>query len=563
MPDDTPVLGPPKDGLSVAFLTVEELYAGPYTFNLPWYQRAYAWSDDLALRLLNDIIQANEEHHQRYFIGHVLLARQIGQDRHVLVDGQQRAVTLMILFALLRDKLRGTEWATRLTPLLDASARPGDGQRQYRLTPQPAVQKFFRDYIQSPDALARPADEFALSEVEGNILRNRVQLGERLDAYQVEQGNLAGLAEFLLTRCLLVLEVIDGESENEAWKMLQTEENTGLPFHDSARAKVSLISAMQASEREAAGKLWEKCQAKLGDDGMQQLITHIRDLAYSKRSLEPVEKNIITRFGLNERGLQFMRAQLVPNAERLTALRQHQVGTTELRPQISRFLRHMEFAGHVYWCPAAMRWLECYGGSHRDSVAFFRLLARKVWLLRIAGADQVEHERRFIGLSNEIKLGHAPADMSELDVPAKLQRKARENLLSRTFYDKRYSRPVLRYLSDLLGADPGEISGDLVTIEHVLPRNPGERSNWAKVFGNVKSISDYAHRIGNLALLSFKDNQLVGNREYIDKREVLQNSGFVLSQDAATVDQWTPELVIDRSERLVRHMFEHWELDNE
>jgi len=561
MPDDSPVLGPPKEGLSVAFLTVEELYAGPYTFNLPWYQRAYAWSEDQALRLLNDVIQAYEERDQRYFIGHVLLARKIGEERHVLVDGQQRAVTLMILFALLRHKLRGTGWAARLTSLLDADTGSQRDEPRYRLAPQPAVETFFRDHIQSPDAMTRPADEFGLSEIEGNILRNRVRIDERLDEYLDEKSNLAGLAEFLLTRCLLVLEIIDGESENEAWTMLQTEENTGLPFHDSARAKVTLIGAMQADEREAAGKMWEQCQAKLGDDGMQQLITHIRDLSYSKRSLQPVEKDIVTRFRLDTRGLDFVREHLVPSADRLIKLRQHHVGSPEQQPSISRYLRHMECAGHVSWCPAAMRWIEMHDNSHPESIAFFRLLSRKVWLLRIAGADQVEHERRFIGLANEIKRGLLPSDMSELEVPGKLQRKARENLLSRTFYDKRYSRPVLRYLSDLLGSDPGEISGDLVTIEHVLPRNPGERSHWAQLFGSVKDISNYAHRIGNLALLSFKDNQLVGNREYADKRDILNNSGFVLSQDAAAAERWTPEHVVARSERLVRYMFEHWELE--
>ena len=556
MPDDIPVLGPPKEGLSVAFLTVEELYAGAYTFHLPWYQRAYAWSDDLALRLLNDIIQAYEHRDQRYFIGHVLLARQFGDERYVLVDGQQRAVTLMILFALLRHRLRGGDWAARLTPLLVTDA----AQQSYRLTPQPPVEAFFRDFIQAPDAMARPADEFGRSDVEGNILRNRIRMDERLEDYVDDRDDLEGLAEFLLTRCLLVLEIIDGESENEAWTMLQTEENTGLPFHDSARAKVTLIGAMQPGERETAGKMWEKCQAQLGDDGMQQLITHIRDLAYTRRSLQPVEKDVVTRFRLNTRGLEFMRTDLVPSAERLIQLRHHLVGSAGQRALISRYLRHMEFAGHVCWCPAAMRWLETRGGSHADSVEFFRLLARKVWLLRIAGADQVEHERRFMGLATEIQRGQSLSQMKELEAPSKLQRKARENLLSRTFYDKRYSRPVLRYLSDLLGSDPGEVSGDLVTIEHVLPRNPGERSNWAQVFGGVKEISNYAHRIGNLALLSFKDNQLVGNREYADKRDVLDNSGFVLSQDAAAAERWTPDHIDGRSERLVRFMFDHWGL---
>lgn len=554
------MMGPPKEGLTVAFQTVEELFAGPYLFNLPWYQRAYAWSEDLALRLLNDIINAHDERARRYFIGHVLLARQFGEERHVLVDGQQRAVTLMILFALLRHKLGTAEWDQRMSPLLDADAGVEGKEPRYRLAPQPTVEEFFRQQIQSPTAMTDDADEFGLSEVEGNILHNRIRLQERLNEYVDDKNDLASLTEFLLTRCLLVLEVIDGESENEAWKMLQTEENTGLPFHHSDRAKVTLIEAMKPEEREDAGKMWEKCQAKLGGDGMQQLIAHIRDLSSDQRSSQPVEKDIVTRYQLNRNGLDFMTRHLVPSARNLVALLHAEVGTPKDRPTISRYLRHLEWVGYIHWRPAGMCWLKSRDDSDPETAEFFRLLARKAWTLRISGADQVELERRFIALSKEIKSGVPINKMQELEVAPKWYHKTRENLLSRTFYDKRYSRIVLRYLSDLLGADSGVVEGDLVTIEHVLPRKPGKNSEWLQAFGDAKEISNYAHRIGNMALLSFKDNQRVGNREYADKRKVLERSGFILSVDAAEADQWAPDHVMARSERLVRHIFDHWQL---
>jgi Protein of unknown function DUF262/Protein of unknown function (DUF1524) len=550
---------PPKQGLSVEFVTVEELYAGPYTFNLPWFQRAYAWTEDLAQRLLSDIHQAYSDGAHRYFIGHVLLAHKSGEQRHALVDGQQRAVTLMILFALLRHRLAGTEAASRIAPLLEAGSGPEGAQ--YRLSPQPTLEKFFREHVQSPEAMSRPVDEATASEVERNILSNRARLDERLTELRDEGCDLAKLSEFLLTRCLLVLEVIDNEADNEAWRMLQIEENTGLPYHDGARAKVTLIEAMLPDERDEAGRLWEKSQAALGDSGMHQLINHIRDLSGRQRSSQPVEKDIVTRFRLNSHGLEFMHDHLVPSADRLVALRSHKVGHGRKRSEIDRYLRHMEWCGHVFWCPAGMRWLESNGGDHADTVEFFRLLSRKVWLLRITGADSVEHERRFITLCNEIADGCSIPEISELAVSGKLRGKVRENLLSRTFFFKRYSRPVLRYLSELMGADPGTIDGNSVTVEHVLPKSPDRHSKWLREFGSSKGVNSYAHRIGNMALLSFHDNQIVGNSEYIDKREVLKTSKFALSVDAAAADAWTAEHIQARSERLTNALFDHWQLE--
>jgi len=546
---------PPKDGLSVAVVTVEELYAGAYTFNLPWYQRAYAWTEELARRLLGDIHQAYEDGTRRYFIGHVLLARKAGETSHVLVDGQQRAVTLMILFAILRHKLAGTSLAERIVRLLEA--KTGAEDTIYRLMPQPALQAFFLKHVQSPDALSHSTEEFGASEVERNVINNRAALGELLDELSQAGTDLSDLAEFLLTRCLLVLEVVDDERDNEAWEMLQIEENTGLPFHDAARTKITLIEAMPPEQREDAGRLWENCQAQLGDDGMQQLVEHVRDLSVRRRSSQPVEKDIVTRYELDKVGLEFMERSLVPSAQRLAALRDHQVGTEDQRTEISLYLRHLECTGLPYWCLAGIRWLEKNGDGHADTASFFRLLARKTWLLRISGADKVEHQRRFIALSSQIDDGFTLAAMSELNVAEKTSTKVRENLLSRTFYVKGYSRSVLRYLSDLMGDKADAPESTNVTIEHVLPKSPRPGSDWARNFENSK---EFAHRIGNMALLSFQENQQVGNKEYGDKRRILANSRFAISRDAAQSESWSPEHVIERSETLVDVLFDHWRL---
>lgn len=545
----------PKEGLFVDFLTIEELYAGPYTFELPWFQRAYAWTEDLAKRLLGDIHQAYQAGANRYFIGHVMLARRSGETGHVLVDGQQRAVTLMILFAILRRKLAGTEKGARLVPLIEAGA--GADGPTYRLTPQPTLSKFFQRHVQSPDAFTAPIDEFGSSEAERNVLNNRTVLEETVNELAENGCNLEEFTEFLLTRCLLVLEIIDNEQNNEAWEMLQLEENTGLPFHDAARTKITLIETMPPEHRDEASQLWDQCQSELGNDGMQQLIRHIRDLSGRMRSSQPVEKDVATRFSLYQYGLNFVHEVLVPSAERLTAIRQHRVGSGESSAAITASIRHMELTGLPYWCIAGMRWLEQHGDGHQDTAEFFQLLSRKTWLLRISGADKVEHERRFIALSNQIEDGLRLNQMSELKVQKRMATKVRENLLSRTFYAKGYSRPVLRLLSDLLGDDPETVEASNVTVEHVLPKSPNAQSEWANAFGNPKA---YAHRLGNMALLTFQENQAVGNSEYQDKRKILAKSRFVLSRDAAQAGAWTPAHVLARSDALVGVMFDHWQI---
>ena len=119
---------------------------------------------------------------------------------------------------------------------------------------------------------------------------------------------------------------------------------------------------------------------------------------------------------------------------------------------------------------------------------------------------------------------------------------------------------MLRRISVLLGKDSGVIDGDRATIEHVLPRRPPPGSVWYHSFNAKKNISDQANRLGNLAILSFEDNQRAGAQAFEGKRQILQQSGFVLSEDIASLPEWTPAHLDDRTNRLVTALYEAWNL---
>ena len=544
-----------KQGLHVEFLTVEDLFSGRFTFYLPWFQRAYAWTEDHADRLLTDITLAMRAGERRYFIGHIMLSGAPDSRHKALVDGHQRTVTLTILFALLRRATQSAPMHARLDRMILAD--PADGVA-FRLSPQPSVAAFFRDHIQLEQDAEHLIDLVEASDTERNILNNRNKLAATLQDLNLAEGEIDLLADYIMRRCVLVTEIVD--DEEEAWQMLETEEGTGLAFHASERHKITLISTMPREEQEAAGRIWESWQSALGDDGISELLYHLRELSSRRRSSQPVEKDIVTRFALARSGLAFMQEHFIPGAERMIAIRTGQIGRTEHRPLVAKCIDHMDWLGHKYWYPPAIKWLQQRGSDDPLTLSFFELLERKTWLLRIAGADPLEHLRRFNALIQQIDQETPPSAISELAVPDKTLRNAIQSLLSRTFYDKKFSRPVLRYVCELYGADPGYIDGKRVTVEHVLPRSPDNNSQWRKDFGTRKQIGDFAHRIGNMAFLSFEANQAVGNKDYAVKRQYLAESGFALSSDAAQAEEWTPQHVLARSEALVDVLLANWSL---
>ena len=88
--------------------TIEQIFGDTEAFyNMPIYQRPYAWDKERVEQLWYDILEAyknnlqDKEIDKNYFLGSVVVVDK-GKYQDV-VDGQQRLTTLTILFCTLRD----------------------------------------------------------------------------------------------------------------------------------------------------------------------------------------------------------------------------------------------------------------------------------------------------------------------------------------------------------------------------------------------------------------------------------------------------------------------------
>ena len=89
--------------------TIRGLFDGSKIFNIPKYQRAYAWEKEHLEDFVDDI--ENQKLDKDYFFGTILFQekKEMSDDFENIdiVDGQQRITTLIIFMKLLLDQLRG------------------------------------------------------------------------------------------------------------------------------------------------------------------------------------------------------------------------------------------------------------------------------------------------------------------------------------------------------------------------------------------------------------------------------------------------------------------------
>lgn len=92
---------------------LEFLGSGKRTFNIPVYQRNYDWKTEHCTRLFKDIEKIAFSNYQiEHFLGTVVyVISQIQPNflEFVLIDGQQRITSIMLLLKALYDAIEGEE----------------------------------------------------------------------------------------------------------------------------------------------------------------------------------------------------------------------------------------------------------------------------------------------------------------------------------------------------------------------------------------------------------------------------------------------------------------------
>ena len=87
---------------------LKRIFSDDYLFEIPAYQRPYAWTTEQAAELLDDLLtvmgaDGKMDDVSPYFLGSIVLIKDASRARAQVVDGQQRLTTLTILFCVLRE----------------------------------------------------------------------------------------------------------------------------------------------------------------------------------------------------------------------------------------------------------------------------------------------------------------------------------------------------------------------------------------------------------------------------------------------------------------------------
>lgn len=549
---------------------LRKIFSDDFVFEIPNYQRPYAWTTEQADELLNDLLQPLEDSAlavddiDPYFLGSVVLVKDDDKPEAQIVDGQQRLTTLSILFSALRGALDSTAADDMNAFLYEKGNEITGTPNRYRLSLRPRDREFFRTYVQEIGGLDQliALDGATLSDSQRNIQSNASLYIRRLDS--LDSSLLVRLAKYVITQCYLV--AVSTPDLDSAYRIFSVMNDRGLELSHADILKAEVVGRLPADQEDSYTTKWEDAEEHLGQDSFKDLFSHIR-MIYIKAKQRGTILNEFRKHVVSAMPPQNLIDEVIlPYADAYDVVRNAAYESTQRAEEVNRLLRFLNRIDNFDWMPPAMRYFSEYRNEPERILQFLTALERlaaSMMIRRVGINDRIERYGRLLELLDK------GADLYDADSPLELsreeQQKTMANLGGDLYLLVKPRLYVLLRLDDALSDGGATYDYSLITVEHVLPQSPPSDSGWLTWFPTDELREEWTHKIANLVLLTGRKNSSASNYFFDEKKQKYfapqGTSPFVLTTQVLSESEWNVETLQTRQRRVLERLQEVWRLD--
>lgn len=546
---------------------LSKIFSSDFHYEIPPYQRPYAWTTEQAGELFDDLYDFYQnEREDSYFLGSIVLIKEENLPHSYVIDGQQRLTTLTIFIAALTSLLSGSDRDECLTYVMEPGKRLQGIEAKPRLKLRPRDKDFFTETVQSLkfDALAAKPDAALENESQKHIKNNSALLLNRLKKNFSTQEQLLEFGIFLMTRCFLV--VVSTPSQQSAFRVFSVLNNRGLDLLPSDIIKAEAIGKISESKRDSFNDRWEEIEVDTGRDGLNDLLGFIRMIyakSKAKRSLLEEFKEHVLSKSLSAESL--IDDVIEPYAQAYMKAKFSCYESSHNAGEINSLFNWLNRIDNADWLPVAISYLERYGDDHGAILTFIRDLECLAAQMHITAANINQRIERYAEVLNEIEQNNDPA-IESIKLKTGEKRDFTEVISSDVYFltAKRRNYLLLR-LDSFLSDGAASYNYNVLTIEHVLPQTVASGSEWESWWPSSLDREYWLHKLGNLVPLTRTKNSAASNYNF-DKKKVSYFTGrsgvssYVLTSQVLGEAQWTPDIVENRQKMLVNVCKQNWNL---
>lgn len=531
--------------------TIKQIFGDVDAFyEMPIYQRPYAWDKERVEQLWFDILEAYQNNandrsvDKSYFLGSIVVIKK--DDYYEVVDGQQRLTTLTILFCTLRDMKLDLKQnkiiSNSVTDLLE-------DKKRVKLTTHLNNQAKFEQSVISGINFVVSKKELS----ENKFLQTSFYFKNLIERSR-DQGDESFIKDFdafidyLLNQTTIIRVVCF--DEGFAIKLFTVLNDRGLDLTAADIIKANLLQQLtDERKRDQFIEVWKQIEqtCKSFDESMQGVLNLYLYYLKSENPRKSLQDELKEQF--KNIDPQKIIVDLQKFAENIAGI---------LASSGDKDISMLKYLPQsIYWKSILATAKQVNYAEYAELKSVITKYFYQSW---IAGGTANRIKQTSFNLLKKIKNKKSVNDikkvlLTNLEVyPSYLNSLSEQNA-----YWHKWHKPLLLSI-EYFQSDAKhfiELSSDLHT-EHVLPQEWNHKgSTWSDYFSTETAIP-LLNTLGNLTLLSGLKNIRASNRSYKDKLEIYRGKGldgrtsFEITQKIMSdYPVWTSKSIQSRQEWIV------------
>lgn len=529
-------------------------------FRIPEYQRPYVWDKDQVLELLDDVMQArNSNPESQYFLGSMVLQKKDKQDgttnyiEYDLLDGQQRLTTLFLITAVVRDLTPSTN-TSRLKTCYETiyqMANPDDNipeRLRVVFDIREQVKDFINEFVKTEGATNKEEDlKLKVNDNEEDIsIRNMSKAILNIREF-FKTNSIDDFFPYLRSNVLMIY--VCAEDLEDAFRLFTIMNSRGVKLRNSDILKAENLGKVKDNtKRLELAKKWEETESYFAED-FDAFLSHLRTILVKQKAavslLKEFEDNIYNpkSFDRNTKTYTSLPPLLQKGEDTFKFVDRYKKHYEQLFDNDNyaltgsfesfNFLHLMQKGFEAdFWIAPLLRYYDKYKNS--KLIDFVKALDNKFandWLLGYSPTQRIENVNAIIQKIDDAKNEDEVLNDSILS----LDKSELLTTLQGNIYGRRAARYILLKLDLLYHGHTSKMEmPDTISIEHILPQNPNDGSQWKQDFTDIQR-EEWTNRIGNLVLISRRKNSSQGNKEYADKKNKYFKSNIELFSNSVRI----------------------------
>ena len=527
---------------------------GKKTFNIPVYQRNYDWKEEQCRKLFEDIQNiVKSDYEIEHFLGTVVFVSsksEMNFNEYVLIDGQQRITSIMLLLKVLHEKVTDENDKEEIWEEYLINKRVPEENLRIRLKPVESDGMPYKKLIEENDV-----------SLTSNVCKN-YRLFEKL----IQESNYSAeeIYKALGKIELVYIQLEKGKKSENPQMIFESLNSTGLSLTQGDLIRNYLLMNHEYEKQKMLYKnFWLEIEKRITNEKISDFV---RDYLTMKNGSISNKDKVYDDFkkyikqnneNMDEEGIL---EELKTYSEYYSWFLNGNSPNNKINEKLSefRYLRNTT----VY--PLILSVFEdtySYKNINENELLdILNLLISYIFRRSVCGYTTNSLNKVFASIvvllkSRDIYKQIEKGLMSK-SFPG--DEEFRAEFIKCNFYKK--GTEFCKYTLKLLETFENKEQTDMenITIEHIMPQTLN--SEWRIELGSKfeQIHSEYINTIGNLTLTGY--NPELSNKNFELKKRYYEESNIKMSREIANYDKWKDTEIKDRAEQLFEKAKRIWKL---